>query len=153
MSLPAVFDRSPIEMGPVGFGRSPLELLGLGISAVIALAFTAYLLHCYFQEFWRHRRVRHRKRLSRLKAFPPGANRQTVIEGCRRRRDSVMAPDVAGLPELEWRGLHALIPSRDRITLVWDTGRAHEGALPRLCVETEAADPKTITGNGDVTLQ
>jgi hypothetical protein len=150
MNLPTTFDTSS-AVGPIALSGRPLELIGLGVSALAALVFVAYLLRCYFQEFWRAHRVQRRKRLARLKSSPPGADREAVIEGCQRRRASAMAPEVAGLLlDLDWRGLHSFIPSHDRVTLVWDTGHANDGALPRLCLGPEAAEEETITGNGEV---
>jgi hypothetical protein len=139
-------------LGPVPLSGAPLELIGLGISALIALILVAYLLRCYFQEFRRAQRVRHRKRLASLQSLPPEADRKRVVEGCLRRRASVMASEIGGLPELDWRGLHSLIPSHDRITLVWDTGLVNDDAPPRLCVD-EAAEDEAVTGYREVTIR
>jgi len=154
MNVPATYDSSPIVITPFGLPGGGLEFLSLGISTLLALVFVTYLLGCYFQEFVRRRRVRHRKRLARLKSVPLGADRETVIERCLHRRDSAMASDVAGnLPALDWRGLHALIPSHARVTLVWDTGRANEGHSPRVHTVIEAAEEEIISASSEATFR
>jgi hypothetical protein len=147
MNLPTAFDSSSAR-APIASGDSHLELAGLAISALVALVFMAYLLRCYFQEFWRAYRVRRRKRLARLKSFLPVTDREAVIEGCRRRRASAMASEAAAGPGFDWRALHSFIPSHDRLTLVWDTGSANDGALPRFCVGKETDE--TITAKDEV---
>src|SRR5687767_11941471 len=95
MNLPTAFESSS-PVGANALGVPLLEWIALGFSALVALIFVGYLLRCYFQEFWRARRVQRRKQLARLTSSPPGADRQAIIEGCRRRRDSVTTPEVAG---------------------------------------------------------
>ena len=151
MNLPAALDGSS-ALGPLPFGGGLLDLASLGVSLLIALVFLAYLLRCYFQEFRRIRRIQRRKRLARLECSDLATDRDAVIEGCRLRRESAMAPRVSGLlPALDWRGLHSLIAAHDRVSLVWDTGLANEGALPRFYVEKGAAENKTVTSNGELT--
>jgi hypothetical protein len=133
MNLSAALDGSPFELAPfVTEARWP-NIFFLGISALIALVFVAYLFRCYFQEFCHAHRVRSLKRRARLKPFGGGTTREAVAEGCRRRRHSAMTRDVPCTPpSLDWCGLPSLIPSHDHLTLVWDTGRSNEGASPRL---------------------
>jgi hypothetical protein len=152
MNLPTAFDNSA-GIGPVALSGSLFELIGLCISAFAAFVFLAYLLGCYFQEFRRALRVRHRKRLARLKFSPRGADRESIIEGCRCRRESAMAEVAGVLPDLDWRGLHFFMKSHDRVTLVWDTGRVNDGAPPTLYLGPEIPEEGTITGDGEVTIR
>jgi hypothetical protein len=132
---------SSSALDPIPLTSELLELIGVAGAALIALVFVAYLLRCYFQEFRRAHHVRNRRRLARLSSVPGGADRKTVVERCLRRRALVMPSDFGGLlPQLDWHGLQSLIPLRDRVTLVWDTARANDGALPRLCIGQAAED-------------
>lgn len=121
-----MFDSSAV-IGPIRLGGQLFELIGFGLSTMLAIAFVAYLLRCYFQEFRRTRRLQRRKRVARLKPSCSGPDRQAVIAACQRRRASAMS--AAALNGVDWHGLHSFIPSRDRITLVWDAPRKYPAKI------------------------
>lgn len=147
MNLPAAIDTS----SALGSLHGPVtQSIGLAISSLVALVFMAYLVRCYIQEFRRHQRVRRRKRLARLKALPLAMNRNAVVEDCRRRRDLLMARETAALVlVVDWRAPHCLIPARDRVTLVWDTGRTNHEVLPRVQGVNELGRKEPIAGDGE----
>ena len=148
MNLPIAFDAAS-ALGPMVAGGPLLEFTSLVLSALVALLFLAYLFRCYFQEFRHARRVQRRKRLARPGPAQAWVDRKNVVEECRCRRRSVMDPQPdAPLPAVDWRGLHFLIPSHERVTLVWDTGRPWDGAPPTLCIVSETVGDETLTGNG-----
>lgn len=147
MNLPIAFD-SASALGAIAVGGPLVEIIPLVISVLVALLFLAYLLRCYLQEFRHARRVHRRKRLASRGPAQDRVDRKSVIEECRSRRKSVMDPEPdAMLPAVDWRGLHALIPSLERVTLVWDTGRSCEGALPTLRIVSETAEDQILSGN------
>ena len=153
MNLPVAFafDGSA-GLGP---GACPLpESISFALSSLLALLFVAYLLRCYFQEFRRARRIKHRKRLARLHPSWPRPDREAVVEACRHRRESVMAPQCGrSAVGFDWRSLSSLIPAHERITLVWDTAAPNGAAPPTFHVGREVAQRQTITGNGEVTVR
>ena len=156
MNLPAIFDCLPSAPSLAVTGKGWTGMVTLALAGLAAFTFTGYLLRCYLQEFRRKRRIARRKRLCRLKTergllLEARPDREAVEEGCLGRRKLVLAGRAAAsCPEIDWHGLHCLIPSRDRITLVWDSGRTHAGALPRLeAQETRAQVLKaTCTSDG-----
>lgn len=130
-----------------------LDAALLAASVVLALSFSGYLMRCYLQELRQHWRVSLRKKRLRS-SYRPHLCEPLLVLG---RQNSTPSFDESADSEIAlamgkldpWR-VHFLMPSHDRITIVWESPGNEQPSVefyvPR--DERDATGPPRISRRG-----